>query len=114
MIDLSTIDMKATVVGQLYDTSTYVCRTSNNRPFHGDTEIAVSKAAKADNHLQMISTVANTSIDDAIDGLAEVDAGVNGKMPVLFDSGIRRGTDILKAINRGNGCVIGAQLTAGW
>ena len=37
----------------------------------------------------------------ALDSLPEVVDAVGGKMPVLFDSGIRRGTDILKAMAMG-------------
>jgi isopentenyl diphosphate isomerase/L-lactate dehydrogenase-like FMN-dependent dehydrogenase len=37
----------------------------------------------------------------ALDSLPEVVEAVGGKMPVLFDSGIRRGTDILKAMAMG-------------
>jgi isopentenyl diphosphate isomerase/L-lactate dehydrogenase-like FMN-dependent dehydrogenase len=33
--------------------------------------------------------------------LPEVVAAVNGKMPVMFDSGIRRGSDVLKALALG-------------
>ena len=33
-----------------------------------------------------------------IDALPEVVAGVNGRVPVLIDSGIRRGADIFKAL----------------
>ena len=40
--------------------------TGSNRAFHPDAEIAVAKAAKAGNHLQILSTVATTSIEDAI------------------------------------------------
>jgi 4-hydroxymandelate oxidase len=37
-----------------------ICPTGGNRAFHPDGEIAVAKAAKAGNHLQMLSTVATT------------------------------------------------------
>ena len=43
-----------------------IAPTGSNRAFHPDAEIAVAKAAKAGNHLQMLSTVATTSIEDAI------------------------------------------------
>ena len=36
-----------------------------------------------------------------IEALPEVVAAVNGKIPVLMDGGIRRGTDILKALALG-------------
>jgi 4-hydroxymandelate oxidase len=37
----------------------------SNRAFHPDAEIAVCKAANEGNHLQILSTVATTSIEDA-------------------------------------------------
>jgi 4-hydroxymandelate oxidase len=43
-----------------------IAPTGSNRAFHPDAEVAVAKAAKLGNHLQILSTVANTSIEDAI------------------------------------------------
>ena len=43
-----------------------IAPTGSNRAFHPDAEVAVAKAAKAGNHLQILSTVATTSIEDAI------------------------------------------------
>jgi len=43
-----------------------IAPTGSNRAFHADAEIAVAKAARAGNHLQILSTVATTSIEDAI------------------------------------------------
>ena len=40
--------------------------TGSNRAFHPDGELAVARAAKSGNHLQILSTVAATSIEDAI------------------------------------------------
>jgi 4-hydroxymandelate oxidase len=41
------------------------------------------------------------SVVPTIDALPEVVSAVNGKVPVLMDGGIRRGTDVLKAIALG-------------
>ncbi len=43
-----------------------IAPTGSNRAFHPDAEIAVAKAARAGNHLQILSTVATTSIEDAM------------------------------------------------
>jgi len=43
-----------------------IAPVGSNRAFHEDGERAVARAAKAGNHLQMLSTVASTSIEDAI------------------------------------------------
>ena len=44
---------------------------------------------------------AENSLRGTIDSLPEVVAGVNGRIPVLFDSGVRRGADIFKALALG-------------
>jgi isopentenyl diphosphate isomerase/L-lactate dehydrogenase-like FMN-dependent dehydrogenase len=41
----------------------------------------------------------------SLDSLPEIVDAVGGKMPILFDSGIRRGTDIIKAIAMGASAV---------
>jgi 4-hydroxymandelate oxidase len=65
-VDVSKIDMGAEILGTRYDTPIIIAPIGSNRAFHEDGEIAVAKAAKAGNHLQILSTVATTSIEDAI------------------------------------------------
>ena len=66
LIDVSRIDMRTDILGTTYDSPIVISPTSSNKAFHPDGELAVAKAAKAGNHLQMLSTVATTSIEDAI------------------------------------------------
>ena len=66
LTDVSKIDMSADILGTSYDSPIVIAPTGSNRAFHPDAEVAVAKAAKAGNHLQILSTVANTSIEDAI------------------------------------------------
>jgi 4-hydroxymandelate oxidase len=66
LTDVSKIDMSADILGITYDSPIVIAPTGSNRAFHPDAEVAVAKAAKAGNHLQILSTVANTSIEDAI------------------------------------------------
>jgi len=65
-----------------------------------DARLAVERGADAivvSNHgARQLDTVLPT-----IEALPEVVAAVNGKIPVLMDGGIRRGTDILKALALG-------------
>lgn len=46
----------------------------------------------------------------ALDALPAVVKGVNGRIPVLFDSGIRRGSDVMKALALGARAVLIARL----
>jgi 4-hydroxymandelate oxidase len=66
LVDVSKIDISAEILGTKYDSPIVIAPTGSNRAFHADGEIAVAKAAKAGNHLQILSTVATTSIADAI------------------------------------------------
>jgi isopentenyl diphosphate isomerase/L-lactate dehydrogenase-like FMN-dependent dehydrogenase len=52
--------------GAKYDSPVVIAPTGSNRAFHPEGEVAVARAAKAGNHLQMLSTVASTSIEEAI------------------------------------------------
>ncbi len=66
LVDVSRIDTSIEIFGAKYDSPIVIAPTGSNRAFHPDAEIAVAKAAKLGNHLQMLSTVATTSIEDAI------------------------------------------------
>jgi isopentenyl diphosphate isomerase/L-lactate dehydrogenase-like FMN-dependent dehydrogenase len=66
LTDVSKIDTSADILGTTYDNPIVIAPTGSNRAFHPDAEVAVAKAAKLGNHLQILSTVANTSIEDAI------------------------------------------------
>ena len=66
LVDVSTIDTRVEILGATYDSPIVIAPTGGNRAFHPDGEIAVAKAAKAGNHLQMLATGASTSIEDAI------------------------------------------------
>ncbi len=66
LVDVSKIDMSTEIFGVKYDSPIVIAPTGSNRAFHEDGERAVARAAKVGNHLQMLSTVASTSIEDAI------------------------------------------------
>src|ERR1700744_583088 len=62
--DVSKVDMSVEFFGTKYDSPIFVCPTGANQFFHPDGELAVARAAKAGNHLQMLSTSSNFSVDD--------------------------------------------------
>jgi len=66
LVDVSKIDMSADILGAKYDSPIVIAPTGSNRAFHEDGERGVARAAKAGNHLQILSTVASTSIEDTI------------------------------------------------
>jgi isopentenyl diphosphate isomerase/L-lactate dehydrogenase-like FMN-dependent dehydrogenase len=63
--DVSKVDTSVEVFGVTYGNPVGIAPTGGNRAYDPDGEIAVSNAAKLGNHLQILSTQASTSIDDA-------------------------------------------------
>ncbi len=66
LVDVSKIDMRMELFGETYANPIVVAPTGSNRAFHEDGELAVARAARVGNNLEMLSTVATTSIEDAI------------------------------------------------
>jgi 4-hydroxymandelate oxidase len=62
--DVSKVDTSVELFGTRYDSPIFVCPTGGNQFFHPDGEVAVAKAARAGNHLQILSTSSNYSVDD--------------------------------------------------
>ena len=65
LVDVGTIDMTTEILGATYDSPIVIAPTGGNRAFHPDGEVAVAKAARTGNHLQILSSGATTSIEDA-------------------------------------------------
>jgi isopentenyl diphosphate isomerase/L-lactate dehydrogenase-like FMN-dependent dehydrogenase len=62
--DVSKVDTSVELFGTRYDSPIFVAPTGGNMFFHPDGEVAVAKAARAGNHLQILSTSSNYSVDD--------------------------------------------------
>jgi len=58
------VDMKTDLFGTAYASPIYLCPTGGEKSFHADGELAVARAAKARNTLQVLSTAASTGIED--------------------------------------------------
>src|SRR4030088_3180268 len=67
MIDVETLDLRMELFGQTYPSPIVLAPTGSNRAFHEDGELAVARAARKGDHLQMFSTVATNSIEAAIE-----------------------------------------------
>jgi 4-hydroxymandelate oxidase len=63
--DVSTVDTSIELFGRRWPSPIALAPTGGNRAYDPEGEIAVAKAAKAGNHLQILSTVASTSVEDA-------------------------------------------------
>ena len=62
--DVSKIDTSVELFGTKYDSPIFVSPTGGNQFFHPDGEVAVARAARAGNHLQILSTSSNFSVED--------------------------------------------------
>jgi len=62
--DVSKVDMSVELFGVKYPTPIVVCPTGGNKAFHPEGEVAVARGAKAGNHLQILSTVASSSVEE--------------------------------------------------
>ncbi len=64
LVDTSHVDMTTELFGKKWPTPIYLSPLGSQRAFHEDGELASARAAKAKNHLQILSTVSTTSIED--------------------------------------------------
>ncbi len=66
LVDVSQVDMGVEILGTRYASPIVLAPTASNTAFHREGEVAVAKAARAGNHLQMLSTVATTAVEAAM------------------------------------------------
>ena len=66
LVNVQSVDASVSLYGTRYATPIVINPVGSQKAFHPLGEIAVANAAKAKNHLQVLSTVATTSIEDAI------------------------------------------------
>jgi 4-hydroxymandelate oxidase len=62
--DVSKVDMSVDIFGSKYDSPVFISPTGGNQFFHEDGEVAVAKAARSGNHLHILSTSSNFSVED--------------------------------------------------
>ena len=66
LINVESVDAGVSLFGTSYPTPIVINPVGSQKAFHPQGELAVARAAKARNHLQVLSTVATLSIEDAI------------------------------------------------
>jgi len=64
LVDVSNVDTSVDILGRKWPTPIVMAPVGSHKAFHADGEIAVAKAAKSRNHLQMLSTMTSTAIED--------------------------------------------------
>ena len=66
LVDTSQVDASVTLFGTTWPTPIVLDPVSSLRAFHSDGDIAVARAARARNHLQILSTLATASVEEVI------------------------------------------------
>jgi len=64
LVDVSKVDMSTEILGVKYDSPIIIAPVGGQQSFHEDGEVGVAKAAKAGNHLQILSTVTNIGVEE--------------------------------------------------
>src|SRR5260221_4706244 len=64
LVNVREVDMSVSLFGTSSDSPIVLAPVSSQRAFHPDAEIACAKAARAGNHLQILSTLSSTRLDE--------------------------------------------------
>jgi len=65
LVDVSKPDTSVELFGHTYASPVGICPTGSQMAFHPDGEVATAHAAKAGNHLMILSNQSSTSVEDA-------------------------------------------------
>ena len=66
MVDTSQVDLATTLLDTSLNSPVVLAPVGSQRAFHADAEIATARAARARGHLQILSNVTSTSIEEVI------------------------------------------------
>jgi len=66
LVDVEKVDMSVRLFGATWSSPIVICPMSGQKAFHPDGDMAVARAARAKDHLQIISTLASSSIEEVM------------------------------------------------
>src|SRR3954454_1754030 len=66
LVDVSKVDMSVDILGTKYASPIVCAPIGGQRSFHDDAESGVARAAKAGDHLQILSTITSDTVEDVI------------------------------------------------
>ena len=64
LVDVSKVDLGIEVFGSTWATPIFLCPVGGHRMFHPEGELAVARAARAKNTVQVLSTATSTPVED--------------------------------------------------
>ncbi len=71
LIDVSALDMKVNLFGREWPTPLMIAPAGYQKAFHPDGELATARAAATRNHLQTLSTVTSTAVEEVNEARGE-------------------------------------------
>ena len=67
MVNVDDVDMSVEILGQKWPTPIIMAPVGSQKAFHPEGELGSARAARARNHLQLLSTVSSTSVEEVAD-----------------------------------------------
>ena len=64
LVDVRTVDASVSLLGTTWETPIFLCPLAGHRAYHADGELATARAARARRHLQVLSTMTTTAVED--------------------------------------------------
>jgi 4-hydroxymandelate oxidase len=70
LVDVSKVDLSVDVFGSTWAAPIFLCPVGGHRMFHAEGELAVARAARAKNTIQVLSSASSTPVEDVAKALA--------------------------------------------
>lgn len=67
LVDVRHVDLSLRLLGTAWDSPIVLAPAGSQRAFHPEGELAVARAARAKRHLQVLSTVSSTGVEEVIE-----------------------------------------------
>jgi 4-hydroxymandelate oxidase len=67
LVDVRRVDLTTSILGTTWSSPIVLAPTGHQRAFHPEGELATARGARAGNHLQILSTVTSTGVEDVIE-----------------------------------------------
>jgi len=64
LVDVRGVDTSVTLHGTNWETPIFLCPLAGHRAYHADGELATARAARARRHLQILSTMTTTAVEE--------------------------------------------------
>lgn len=67
LVDVKEVDTSVEIFGTAWETPILLAPVGSQRAFHADGELAAARAAKSEGHLQILSTMTTSAVEDVIE-----------------------------------------------